>query len=69
METLSHDEERQTPECLSLIKSLNEGLGVLFVVHVFRIVLMGARTVDGYYDECERSLCSPCALPLSLLTW
>ena len=47
METLSHDEERQTLGCLSLIKSLNEGLGVLFVVHVFRNVLMGARTVDG----------------------
>ena len=70
METLSHDEERQTPGCLSLIKSLNEGLGVLFVVHVFRIVLMGARTVHMVdYDECERSLCSPYALLLSLLSW
>ena len=46
METLSHD-ERQTQGCLGLIKSLNEGLGALFVVHVFRIVLMGACTVDG----------------------
>ena len=42
----------------------------LFVVHVFRIVLMGARTVHmDDYDECERSLCSPYALLLSLLSW
>ena len=67
METLSRDDERQTWGCLPLIKSLNEGLGVLFVVHVFRIVLMGARTVHmDDYDECEWSLCSPYALLLSL---
>ena len=70
METLSHDEERQTPGCLGLIKSLNDGLGVLFVVHFFRIVLMGARTVHmDDCDECEWSLCSPYALLLSLLSW
>ena len=40
------------------------------VVQVFRIVLMEAHTdhVDDY-DECEWSLCSPCALLLPLLRW
>ena len=39
-------------------------------MHLFRIVLMGARIarVDEY-DESEWSLCSPCSLLLSLLSW
>ena len=50
-------------------QNIERGPWCTIVVNVFRVVLMGTRSVQmDDYDECEWSLCSPCAL-LSLLSW
>ena len=49
---------------------IGRGPWCTIVVHVFRIVFIGAHTdhMDDY-DECEWSLCCPCTLFLPLLHW